>query len=81
MSEVIITYMGLLICFLINRQVGRNLIIPGGTRIIDARGKYVIPGNVWNFIYLSAPDADLFPQCKYVLLSNSHLQFLCSKKL
>nr|CAD7392427.1 unnamed protein product [Timema cristinae] len=25
------------------RQVGRNLIIPGGTRIIDARGKYVIP--------------------------------------
>jgi hypothetical protein len=28
-----------------SRQVGRNLIIPGGTRIIDARGKFVIPGN------------------------------------
>lgn len=44
--------MGLLICVLIYRQVGRNLIIPGGTRIIDARGKYVIPGNLQNFMYL-----------------------------
>ncbi|CAG2068708.1 unnamed protein product, partial [Timema podura] len=31
---------------LFHRQVGRNLIIPGGTRIIDARGKYVIPGGI-----------------------------------
>lgn len=28
------------------RQLGRNLIIPGGTRVIDARGKYVIPGGI-----------------------------------
>lgn len=30
----------------ISRQMGRNLIIPGGTRIIDARGKYVMPGGI-----------------------------------
>ena len=28
------------------RQLGRNLIIPGGTRTIDARGKYVMPGGI-----------------------------------
>ncbi|CAD1468575.1 unnamed protein product, partial [Heterotrigona itama] len=27
-------------------QMGRNLIIPGGTRVIDARGKYVMPGGI-----------------------------------
>jgi dihydroorotase-like cyclic amidohydrolase len=26
------------------RQVGNNLIVPGGSRVIDARGKFVIPG-------------------------------------
>ncbi|KAK2723100.1 hypothetical protein QYM36_003334, partial [Artemia franciscana] len=25
------------------RQVGNNLIIPGGARVIDARGRYVFP--------------------------------------
>lgn len=28
------------------KQLGRNLIIPGGTRVIDARGKYIIPGGI-----------------------------------
>ncbi|KAG7297019.1 hypothetical protein JYU34_019945 [Plutella xylostella] len=28
------------------KQVGRNLIIPGGTRVIDATGKLVMPGGV-----------------------------------
>uniref|UniRef100_A0A1B6DMF4 dihydropyrimidinase n=2 Tax=Clastoptera arizonana TaxID=38151 RepID=A0A1B6DMF4_9HEMI len=28
------------------RQMGRNLIIPGGTRVIDARGMYVLPGGI-----------------------------------
>ncbi|XP_015510232.1 dihydropyrimidinase isoform X2 [Neodiprion pinetum] len=28
------------------KQLGRNLIIPGGTRVIDARGKYVMPGGI-----------------------------------
>lgn len=28
------------------RQVGNNLIVPGGSRLIDARGKYVIPGSL-----------------------------------
>ncbi|XP_034936210.1 dihydropyrimidinase isoform X2 [Chelonus insularis] len=28
------------------KQLGRNLIIPGGTRTLDARGKYVMPGGI-----------------------------------
>ncbi|KAF5285276.1 hypothetical protein FQR65_LT13290 [Abscondita terminalis] len=28
------------------KQLGRNLIIPGGTRVIDARGKLVLPGGI-----------------------------------
>lgn len=30
-------------CFF--RQVGNNLIVPGGARLIDAKGKFVIPGS------------------------------------
>lgn len=28
------------------KELGRNLIIPGGTRAIDAKGKYVFPGGI-----------------------------------
>ena len=28
----------------LRRQMGTNLIVPGGSRMIDARGKYVMPG-------------------------------------
>ncbi|CAH1105718.1 unnamed protein product [Psylliodes chrysocephalus] len=28
------------------KQMGNNLIIPGGTRVIDARGKYILPGGI-----------------------------------
>lgn len=31
-------------CVLFRREIGKNLIIPGGTRSIDARGKYIMPG-------------------------------------
>ena len=30
------------------RQVGKNLIVPGGSRVIDARGKFVMPGSLSN---------------------------------
>ncbi|KAL7293717.1 hypothetical protein TKK_0012789 [Trichogramma kaykai] len=28
------------------KELGRNLIIPGGTRTIDARGRYIMPGGI-----------------------------------
>lgn len=28
------------------KRIGKNLIIPGGTRTIDARGKYILPGGI-----------------------------------
>lgn len=36
--------------FLICRQVGTNLVIPGGARTIEARGKLVMPGKQANRI-------------------------------
>lgn len=27
------------------KEIGQNLIIPGGTRVIEAKGKLVMPGN------------------------------------
>ncbi|XP_014478564.1 PREDICTED: dihydropyrimidinase isoform X1 [Dinoponera quadriceps] len=49
------------------RQMGRNLIIPGGTRIIDARGKYVMPGGIdphthFEFEFMDTKTVDDFYQ-------------------
>ena len=37
------------------KQMGRNLIIPGGTRVIDACGKYVMPGGIDANVHLETP--------------------------
>ncbi|XP_033210521.1 dihydropyrimidinase isoform X2 [Belonocnema kinseyi] len=49
------------------KQLGRNLIIPGGTRKIDARGKYVMPGGIdphthLEFEFMGATSVDDFYQ-------------------
>ncbi|XP_022915660.1 dihydropyrimidinase isoform X2 [Onthophagus taurus] len=49
------------------KQIGRNLIIPGGTRVIDARGKYVMPGGIdphthFEFEFMGATSVDDFYQ-------------------
>ncbi|XP_068916730.1 dihydropyrimidinase isoform X2 [Tenebrio molitor] len=49
------------------KQLGRNLIIPGGTRVIDARGKYVLPGGIdphthFEFEFMGATSVDDFYQ-------------------
>lgn len=49
------------------KQVGKNLIIPGGTRVIDARGKYVLPGGIdphthFEFEFMGAKSVDDFYQ-------------------
>jgi len=47
--------------------MGRNLIIPGGTRVIDARGKYVMPGGIdphthFEFEFMDTKTVDDFYQ-------------------
>lgn len=47
------------------KQVGRDLIIPGGTRTIEAKGKYVIPGGIdphtrFEFSFLNIKSVDDF---------------------
>lgn len=47
--------------------MGRNLIIPGGTRTIDARGKYVMPGGIdphthFEFEFMGVKTVDDFYQ-------------------
>lgn len=49
------------------KQLGKNLIIPGGTRIIDARGRFVLPGGIdphthFEFEFMGTTSADDFYQ-------------------
>lgn len=49
------------------KEIGRNLIIPGGTRVIDARGKYVFPGGIdphthFEFEFMGTTSVDDFYQ-------------------
>lgn len=49
------------------KQIGKNLIIPGGTRVIDARGKYVMPGGIdphthFEFQFMGTCTADNYYQ-------------------
>lgn len=37
------------------KQMGSHLIIPGGTRVIDAAGKYVMPGGIDTNVHLETP--------------------------
>ena len=37
------------------KQVGKHLIIPGGTRVIDATGKLVLPGGIDCSVHLQTP--------------------------
>ena len=37
------------------KQVGKHLIIPGGTRVIDATGKWVIPGGIDPNVHFQTP--------------------------
>ncbi|ODN02688.1 Dihydropyrimidinase [Orchesella cincta] len=37
------------------KEIGRNLIIPGGTRTIDARGKMILPGGIDPHTHLQLP--------------------------
>lgn len=49
------------------KEMGKNLIIPGGTRIIDARGKFVMPGGIdphvhFDFNFMNTTVADNYYQ-------------------
>ncbi|KAJ8973818.1 hypothetical protein NQ317_002381, partial [Molorchus minor] len=49
------------------KQVGKNLTIPGGTRVIDARGRYVLPGGIdphthFEFEFMGTKSVDDFYQ-------------------
>lgn len=49
------------------KQIGKNLIIPGGSRTIDARGKYILPGGIdphthFEFEFMGTVSVDDFYQ-------------------
>lgn len=46
-----IYFLTYLFLFCYNRMIGCNLIIPGGTRVIDATSMLVMPGNI-NYVII-----------------------------
>lgn len=46
-------YFNYLLCLF--RQIGRDLVVPGGVKIIDARGHYLIPGGIDPHTHLQSP--------------------------
>jgi len=45
------------------KQVGTHLIIPGGTRVIEATGKYILPGGIDINVHLQTPTkTDINPE-------------------
>ena len=54
------------------RQIGLNLVIPGGTKIIDASGKFVMPG-LHLFLFEIQYYINLF-QCFFYILKYTKFQ-------
>jgi len=43
-THVYIVLYFIVLCYTVYRQLGTNLVIPGGARVIEAKGRLIIPG-------------------------------------